>query len=122
MALKSIVLARGAVQTAVRVVVELCFVTAIVLMFLDRRAQCSVVWKSGLVSDEDRCCGPGCRTRLAKLSSHYDERYFKWQVRPSSFILGGVFRLVLGLSESNGPGLLASHLLDNRRSAKSPNN
>lgn len=26
-----------------------------------------------------RCCGPGCRTRVAVSEKHYDARYFQWQ-------------------------------------------
>lgn len=83
-------LKRVPVATVVRVGMEVCLVTALVWVVstvfgqggwssIARRMACA----PPVVNGKPACCGPGCRGDLGKAASHYDEKYFQWQVRTS---------------------------------------
>lgn len=89
-------LKRVPVATVVRVGVEVVLVSALLLVALSVRDQaCMPVgrWATSparrwacapaVVDAKPACCGPGCRGDLGRAASHYDKKYFQWQVRAS---------------------------------------
>jgi len=86
-------LKRVPVATVVRVGMEVVLVTALVLVLSTVLGKGSAsrggwptaasLWQCApaLVNAKPACCGPGCRGDMGKAASHYDEKYFQWQVR-----------------------------------------
>lgn len=94
-------LKRVPVATVVRVGVEVFLVSALLLVALAARDQACVPvgrWATAatrrwacapaVVDAKPACCGPGCRGDLGTAASHYDKKYFEWQVRASCVLWG----------------------------------